>query len=69
MISSPLCLCLYLKKNTLTSSNINYYDLRLAETYSHEQKNKTSKRDNNIYCSSTNSMSMFTSNTNKITHY
>lgn len=30
------------------SSNINYYYLELAEAYSHEPKNKTSTRDNDL---------------------
>ena len=33
---------------TKEAFNINYYNLRLAEVYAHEQENKTSTQDRNI---------------------
>lgn len=43
---SPVDFFFLLRKSR--SSNINYYYLELAEAYSHEPKNKTSTRDNDL---------------------
>jgi len=51
------------------SSNINYYDLGLAEEHSHEQESKTSTRDNDIYHSSADSLPTSTGNANKKIQY